>query len=65
MNGCQGCRKGMTPVILDAHGTLSRVSGLPGRPGHAVDEYWWYCDPPHDRFERDPEPTPEERPDAE
>lgn len=41
---CPGCAKGAEPMLLDEHGTFTSVSGLPGRPGHAVDDFWWYCD---------------------
>jgi hypothetical protein len=40
---CPGCLVGDAPVLLDEHGTLASVSGLPGRPGHAIDDYWWHC----------------------
>jgi len=41
---CPSCERGDTPIMLDEHGTRSEVSGEPGRPGHAIDDYWWYCD---------------------
>lgn len=41
---CPGCAKGEVPLLLDEHGTFSHVSGLPGRLGHAVDDFWWFCD---------------------
>jgi hypothetical protein len=41
---CPWCKRGDNPVILDRDGTLSLVSGLPGKPGHAFDDYSWHCD---------------------
>lgn len=32
------------PVMLDEDGTLASISGEPGRPGHAVDAYYWFCE---------------------
>jgi len=40
---CPGCLR-EDPVLLDEDGTFAEISGLPGRFGHAVDDYWWYCD---------------------
>ena len=41
---CPGCAKGDTPELMDEGGTFSRVSGRPGRLGHGVDDYFWFCD---------------------
>ena len=43
-DGCPGCAEGEKPVLLDKHGTLASISGLPGHPGHAVNDEWWYCE---------------------
>ena len=50
---CPRIAKDMTPVLLDRDGTLASVSGRPGEPGHAVDDYWWFCE------DYAPTPTPD------
>jgi len=41
---CPGCSKGDAPVLLDEDGTLSSLSGNPGRPGHGADDAYWFCE---------------------
>jgi hypothetical protein len=41
---CPGCSEGEAPVLLDEDGTLSSVSGNPGRPGHGADDCYWFCE---------------------
>lgn len=40
---CPGCERGETPALLDADGTLSSISGRPGKPGHGIDDFYWFC----------------------
>ncbi len=41
---CRWCREGMEAVVIDEDGTLSSISGKPGRTGHAHDDYFWFCE---------------------
>lgn len=40
---CPDCAAGLPLYSLDEHGTLAEVSGLPGRPGHSLDDAHWFC----------------------
>lgn len=44
---CPSCRAGQRAMLLDNDGVLASVSGKPGRPGHALSDYHWFCDDDH------------------
>lgn len=40
---CKGCADGLATLMLDDDGVRTDISGRPGVPSHAVEEYYWPC----------------------
>lgn len=40
---CMACKRGEKAELIDEHGTLASISGLPGRLGHCQDDFFWEC----------------------
>ena len=40
---CPECEKENAPIIIDEDGTLSKISGKTGLPGHAIGDFYFHC----------------------